>query len=88
VYTGPPITLTVARIFCAEGSAWAHEKSNTECRCGEQQRSILAFSRKKEPSDDDRQESEDNEIIPFERISNYCCATWIGLGVDIRAPMT
>jgi hypothetical protein len=28
---------------------------------------------KKEPGDDDRQESEDNEIIPFERISNYCC---------------
>jgi hypothetical protein len=26
VYTGPPITLTVARIFCAEGSA-CHAKT-------------------------------------------------------------
>jgi hypothetical protein len=33
----------------------------------------LTFSRKKQPGDNDRQKAEDDEIIPFEGISDDGC---------------
>ena len=46
----------------------------------------IGFQPEKEPSDDDRKESEDNEIIPFERISNYCCGDLDRLGCGHTRP--
>jgi hypothetical protein len=48
----------------------SHEKADTKCRRCQQQRGILTVGGEKQSGDNDREEPEDNEVIPFERISD------------------
>jgi hypothetical protein len=48
-----------------------HEKADAERGGREQQRGILAFCWEKQARDDHGEESENDEIVPFERVTDH-----------------
>ena len=62
----------------------AHEKADTECCKREHQRGVLAVSGKKQFRDDHREEAEDQEVIPFQRVADDGCGDLVGLRRCLR----